>query len=148
MEDPTKESSPGKQIDLPVTEAFEVSDFFNVNSNDIRFSSVDSDLKKMWGTVGVEGPRRLGARALGQKETFFLDGEGDSSLADIKFLLEQQPNGEEGFLLTTEPNFFMVAGCVVRLWWGGMGWRLSLDKNPSTGFGRWWDEGDQLISRA
>lgn len=69
----------------------------------------------------------------------------ETDLAAVYHLMKQQPNGEEGVLLTSGyANIFYVNGRAVRVRWFGDGWYVGADSVDVPG--RWW-EGDQVFSR-
>jgi len=138
------------EFDVLATEEFDLYAFFISTDNPmVKFGWVDADLKRYFKTrlIPIEGLRRLVVSelirdviekellAVGQKTTW----------SDVKYLVEQQPNGEEGKLLVNgRANIFFIGDRRVYVYWYDDGWRVGVNPVREAGV---WGGGSQLLSR-
>ena len=139
-----------KVLDCPATEAFNLDDFFTTSNKVVKFGWIDSDLKRYFKTqlISAEGPRKLAVGKLTRntkEKELLATAPKKTTWADLKWELEQQPNGESGNLLTNGwANLRFIGDCLVNVYLSDGGW--SVDVSPVGGSSEWPD-GHQLVSR-
>lgn len=139
-----------KEFDCPATEAFNLDDFFTLDNPTVKFGWIDGDMKKYFKnrSIVAEGPRKLVVNRLVRNATekeLKVVAPQKTTWADLKWELEQQPNGESGNLLTNgRANLRFIGDCLVYVYWYDYGWYVYV--NPVNESHEWLD-GIQLVSR-
>jgi hypothetical protein len=143
------------QFACPGTREFNLRDFFNSNNKTIKFRYLDRFLSKLIedqypnDDVPAEGYRQLIAQKLGQniaeiKFRGISSKEKDITWADIVWLLETQPSGQPGQLLTDgQYNLFFINYSLLFISWHD-GWDVFFKAIDGVNE---WNEGDQVIFR-
>ena len=120
------------KITLAATEVFCSDLFFSITNPTVKFRFLAPGLGKLvWvGMVPAEKERHLRVERLVRdltKKEFLVASCRKTTPADLKQLLDQQPNGKSGALAINDNNFnwFFIGDYLVRMGCSNSAWHLS-----------------------